>query len=184
MRLPRIPGSFDPIAGSLNSMFEFHHPAGRSSTLFLDPTTGQPTSHGGHGLDRSRRRPAVDGPRAERRAKDRRGAQRVAVAAAAIQVPDPYWRLPCSSAVPGRMHSGGSDRAPRVDRCDRLVAKAVVSNRLDGTMKAFVRHWSVRGANSDRCRAIPRGHRRQRGAFLLVSWSGSAADVPSRRRQI
>ncbi|HEY2600677.1 MAG TPA: alkaline phosphatase family protein [Thermoleophilaceae bacterium] len=38
--LPRIPGSFDAIAGSLNHMLDFSgHPA---KPLFLDPTTGQP----------------------------------------------------------------------------------------------------------------------------------------------
>jgi len=39
--LPRIPGSFDSIAGSLNSMFSFHGNASNRK-LFLDPTTGQP----------------------------------------------------------------------------------------------------------------------------------------------
>ena len=38
--LPRIPGSFDSIAGSLNSMFDFHGPG--NPKLFLDPVTGQP----------------------------------------------------------------------------------------------------------------------------------------------
>jgi phospholipase C len=44
-RLPRIPGSFDSIAGSLNSMFDFGHRGEHvgDRTLFLDPTTGQPT---------------------------------------------------------------------------------------------------------------------------------------------
>ena len=42
--LPRIPGSFDSIAGSLNSMFDFHGPGHRK--LFLDPNTGQPSSPG------------------------------------------------------------------------------------------------------------------------------------------
>ena len=41
--LPRIPGSFDSIAGSLNSMFDFQQSTNDQSTLFLDPTTGQPT---------------------------------------------------------------------------------------------------------------------------------------------
>ncbi len=42
--LPRIPGSFDSIAGSLDSMFDFH---GRGDPkLFLDPNTGQPVSSG------------------------------------------------------------------------------------------------------------------------------------------
>jgi phospholipase C len=40
--VPRIPGSFDAIAGSLNSMFNFGNP-NKHSTLFLDPVTGQPT---------------------------------------------------------------------------------------------------------------------------------------------
>jgi phospholipase C len=39
--LPRIPGSFDSIAGSLDSMFSFHG-NGNDRKLFLDPTTGQP----------------------------------------------------------------------------------------------------------------------------------------------
>jgi phospholipase C len=44
-RLPRIPGSFDSIAGSLNSMFDFGHRGEHvgDRTLFLDPITGQPT---------------------------------------------------------------------------------------------------------------------------------------------
>jgi phospholipase C len=41
-RLPRIPGSFDSIAGSLDSMFDFHGKG--DPTLFLDPNTGQPAS--------------------------------------------------------------------------------------------------------------------------------------------
>ncbi len=47
--LPRIPGSFDSIAGSLNSMFDFgdRHENGK---LFLDPNTGQPAGNrGGEG---------------------------------------------------------------------------------------------------------------------------------------
>jgi phospholipase C len=39
--LPRIPGSADSIAGSINSMFSFHGD-GNDRKLFLDPTTGQP----------------------------------------------------------------------------------------------------------------------------------------------
>lgn len=39
--LPRIPGSFDAIAGSMNSMFDFGQQPGPQSTLFLDPTTGR-----------------------------------------------------------------------------------------------------------------------------------------------
>jgi phospholipase C len=42
--LPRIPGSFDSIAGSLNSMFDFHGPG--DPKLFLDPNTGQPAGPG------------------------------------------------------------------------------------------------------------------------------------------
>ena len=38
--LPRIPGSFDSMAGSLNSMFDFHGHG--DPKLFLDPNTGQP----------------------------------------------------------------------------------------------------------------------------------------------
>jgi phospholipase C len=41
--LPQIPGSFDSIAGSLNSLFDFQQSTNDQSTLFLDPTTGQPT---------------------------------------------------------------------------------------------------------------------------------------------
>ena len=49
--LPRIPGSFDSIAGSINSMFRFDGHPGNSS-LFLDPTTGQPATNRGGGLRR------------------------------------------------------------------------------------------------------------------------------------
>jgi phospholipase C len=46
--LPRIPGSFDSIAGSINSMFKFN--GNGLSKLFLDPTTGQPFQDtGGNG---------------------------------------------------------------------------------------------------------------------------------------
>jgi phospholipase C len=41
-RLPRISGSFDQIAGSLNGLFDFHGNHGHNSTLYLDLTTGQP----------------------------------------------------------------------------------------------------------------------------------------------
>jgi phospholipase C len=41
-RLPRISGSYDAIAGSLDGMFSFHHSPGRDGTLFLNPVTGQP----------------------------------------------------------------------------------------------------------------------------------------------
>ena len=39
--MPRISGSFDAIAGSLNSMFNFGH-LNQHGKLFLDPVTGQP----------------------------------------------------------------------------------------------------------------------------------------------
>jgi len=48
--LPRIPGSFDSIAGSINSMFSFNgngNGNGNNRKLFLDPITGQPTSNWG-----------------------------------------------------------------------------------------------------------------------------------------
>src|SRR5262249_61128861 len=40
--LPRIPGSFDTMAGSIDGLFNFksHHP--HNSTLYLNPTTRQP----------------------------------------------------------------------------------------------------------------------------------------------
>ena len=41
-RLPRISGSFDAIAGSLNTMFDFNGGHGHDRTLYLNPTTGQP----------------------------------------------------------------------------------------------------------------------------------------------
>jgi len=40
--LPRIGGSFDAIAGTLNAMFNFDHGSGHARKLFLDPVTGQP----------------------------------------------------------------------------------------------------------------------------------------------
>jgi phospholipase C len=40
--LPRISGSFDQIAGSLNSMFNFNGDDGHNRKLYLNPTTGQP----------------------------------------------------------------------------------------------------------------------------------------------
>jgi phospholipase C len=41
--LPRISGSFDAIAGSLNNMFDFSNAGGyHNRKLFLNPTTGQP----------------------------------------------------------------------------------------------------------------------------------------------
>jgi phospholipase C len=47
--LPRIPGSYDAIAGSINSMFDFGHRPDDQSKLFLDPTTGQPDRSGDGG---------------------------------------------------------------------------------------------------------------------------------------
>jgi phospholipase C len=44
--LPRIAGSFDGIAGSLNSMFDFGDSRPGNPALFLDPITGQPTGPG------------------------------------------------------------------------------------------------------------------------------------------
>jgi phospholipase C len=41
-KLPRIPGSFDAMAGSLNGMFDFRPHNGNNPKLFLDPVTGQP----------------------------------------------------------------------------------------------------------------------------------------------
>jgi phospholipase C len=41
-KLPRISGSFDAIAGSLNGMFDFREHHGDNPKLFLDPLTGQP----------------------------------------------------------------------------------------------------------------------------------------------
>ncbi|HEY2551540.1 MAG TPA: alkaline phosphatase family protein [Streptosporangiaceae bacterium] len=40
--LPRISGSFDAIAGSLDDMFDFHHMQPHEGKLFLDPVTGEP----------------------------------------------------------------------------------------------------------------------------------------------
>jgi len=40
--LPRISGSFDAIAGSLDNMFNFKSSGGKTKPLFLDPATGQP----------------------------------------------------------------------------------------------------------------------------------------------
>jgi phospholipase C len=47
--LPRIPGSADAIAGSINSMFDFGHGQADRSKLFIDPTTGQPAGSGDRG---------------------------------------------------------------------------------------------------------------------------------------
>ncbi len=40
--LPRISGSFDAIAGALDTMFNFRQNAENGRKLFLDPVTGQP----------------------------------------------------------------------------------------------------------------------------------------------
>jgi phospholipase C len=40
--VPRISGSFDAMAGSLNNMFNFSPSGGKNKKLFLDPITGQP----------------------------------------------------------------------------------------------------------------------------------------------
>jgi phospholipase C len=46
-KVPRIAGSFDAIAGSLNNLFDFHN--GHNADLVLDPVTGQPVNNGrGH----------------------------------------------------------------------------------------------------------------------------------------
>jgi phospholipase C len=42
--LPRIPGSFDAVAGKLTNLFDFGHPQGNNKALFVDPTTGEPYS--------------------------------------------------------------------------------------------------------------------------------------------
>ena len=44
-QLPRIDGSFDAVAGSLGSMFNFSQQLNQIPRLFLDPTTGQPIRH-------------------------------------------------------------------------------------------------------------------------------------------
>ena len=41
-KLPRISGSFDALAGSLDNMFSFNGSHGQNKKLFLDPVTGQP----------------------------------------------------------------------------------------------------------------------------------------------
>jgi phospholipase C len=41
-QLPRIDGSFDGIAGTLNHMFDFAHKHGTNSALYIDPVTGEP----------------------------------------------------------------------------------------------------------------------------------------------
>jgi phospholipase C len=40
-RLPRIDGSFDAIAGTLDHLFDFQDRTGENKKLYLDPTTGQ-----------------------------------------------------------------------------------------------------------------------------------------------
>ena len=44
-RLPRIAGSFDAIAGTLNHMFDFGHKQGANSKLFIDPDSGDVLAH-------------------------------------------------------------------------------------------------------------------------------------------
>ncbi|HZU58036.1 MAG TPA: alkaline phosphatase family protein [Actinocrinis sp.] len=44
-RLPRISGSYDAIAGTLNHMFDFDDRRGDNRALFLDPVTGQPADY-------------------------------------------------------------------------------------------------------------------------------------------
>jgi len=41
-RLPKIAGSFDSIAGTLNHLFDFCDRRAHNARLYLDPTTGQP----------------------------------------------------------------------------------------------------------------------------------------------
>jgi phospholipase C len=41
-KLPRIAGSYDAIAGTLNHLFNFGGSGGRNADLLLDPTTGKP----------------------------------------------------------------------------------------------------------------------------------------------
>ena len=52
-RLPRISGSYDAIAGSLDDMFSFQpssqHSQDHAGKLFLDPVTGQPLDTSQHG---------------------------------------------------------------------------------------------------------------------------------------
>lgn len=47
-RLPRIDGSYDGIAGTLNHLFDFSGRYGKNDALHLDPTTGQPVGNGRH----------------------------------------------------------------------------------------------------------------------------------------
>jgi len=44
-RLPRISGSADAIAGTLNHLFDFDDRRGDNRPLFLDPVTGQPAAY-------------------------------------------------------------------------------------------------------------------------------------------
>jgi hypothetical protein len=46
--LPRIAGSYDSIAGTLNQLFDFSGRYGKNAALYLDPTTGQPVNNGRH----------------------------------------------------------------------------------------------------------------------------------------
>jgi phospholipase C len=49
-RLPRISGSYDSLAGTLSTMFNFHQRQGHHhGTLFLNPLTGQPAKTSAHG---------------------------------------------------------------------------------------------------------------------------------------
>jgi phospholipase C len=45
-QVPRIAGSYDSIAGTLNHLFNFAGSGGRNKDLVLDPVTGQPTNTG------------------------------------------------------------------------------------------------------------------------------------------
>jgi phospholipase C len=45
-QVPRIAGSFDSIAGTLDNMFNFGSSVGHNKDLALDPVTGQPTNIG------------------------------------------------------------------------------------------------------------------------------------------
>ena len=44
-RLPKIAGSFDMVAGTLNHLFDFSDRRGENAKLYLDATTGQPVGH-------------------------------------------------------------------------------------------------------------------------------------------
>src|SRR5207244_13443653 len=55
--LPKIGGSFDAIAGSLNSLFDFGR-TNASARLYLDPTAGEPIGSGTPSSCPARPRPA------------------------------------------------------------------------------------------------------------------------------